>query len=256
MKKLTKIAVAVALAAILCLLLYAQIFQASKEQKVQLADVVVVKREIAPGEKIAKEDVELQSKRVPAEMSKNYFGRIEDVENKYAKDRIYEGSFVHVNSIKSTEEKKLPADIREIRIATNVAAYAGVGKGDKVDLIYVDKMGALDTVGKIIVEGLEVKAVLNSAGQDLEKVEADKYNQVSLEPSYVVFWLDQKLALEIGTLQGTTTDIVFKLAKWTDDSEEIKQNPGVKTKDAIIFGKTQAPAQPSNEPPVKIGGGD
>ena len=254
MKKITRIVIALVFAAILFALLYAQIFQASRDEKIMLVDVIVAKNQVKADDKISAEDVEIKNKKIPEEMAHNYITSLEGVVNKYAKDTLHSGELIHVNSVKAVQGEKPAADVREVRIATNVAAYTGAGKGDKVDLIYVDKMGALETVGKLLYEGLEVKAVLNRSGVDLEIVTEDKYNQVNLDPGYVVFWVSQKMALEIETLQGTSSDVVFKLAKWTNHSEKTNSEPGIQTKESIIFNKDVQMKETENELLIEIGG--
>lgn len=256
MKKITRIVIALVFAAILFVLLYAQIYQASRDEKIMLVDVVVAKNEVVADDKISAEDVEIKSKKIPEEMAHNYITSLDEVVNKYAKDTLHSGELIHVNSVKAVQGEKPAADVREVRITTDVAAYSGVGKGDKVDLIYVDKMGALETVGKLLYEGLEVKAVLNRSGVDLERIVADKYNQANLDPGYVVFWVSQKMALEIETLQGTSSDVVFKLAKWTDHSEKTDSEPGIQTKESIIFNKDAQPKESAEELLIEIGGGE
>jgi len=256
MKKITRIVIALVFAAVLFVLLYAQIYQASRDEKIMLVDVVVAKNEVVADDKISVEDVEIKSKRIPEEMAHNYITELNDVVNKYAKETLHSGELIHINSVKTIQGEKPTADVREVRITTNVAAYSGVGKGDKVDIIYVDKMGALETVGKLLYEGLEVKAVLNRSGVDLERIEADKYNQANLDPGYVVFWVSQKMALEIETLQGTSADVVFKLAKWTDHSEKTNTDSGVQTKESIIFEKNGQTKEAEKELLIEIGGGE
>jgi hypothetical protein len=256
MKKITRIVIALVFAAILFVLLYAQIYQASRDEKIMLVDVVVAKNEVVGDDKISAEDVEIKSKRIPEEMAHNYITELNDVVNKYAKETLHSGELIHIDSVKAIQGEKPTADVREVRITTNVAAYSGVGKGDKVDLIYVDKMGALETVGKLLYEGLEVKSVLNRSGVDLERIVADKYNQANLDPGYVVFWVSQKMALEIETLQGTSSDVVFKLAKWTDHSEKTNTDSGVQTKESIIFNKNGQANETEEELLIEIGGGE
>lgn len=213
--------------------------------------VKVVAEGILPGEKIANEN--LTTDQLPADVVKDqgYVTKIEDVINKYANDRLYKNQYIRAENIKGgeavVEEKVVDPGIREVRIITDVAAYGGVGKGDKVDLIFVNKIGAIDTVGKILYEGLEVTSVLNKSGVNLEKIAADKYNTADLEPGFVTFEVSQEKALEIETLQGTGNDVVFKLTRFVEGSEKTNTLPGIKTDESIIYNNNAAVDKPEPE---------
>lgn len=213
--------------------------------------VKVVADGILPGEKIANEN--LTTDQLPADVVKDqgYITKIEDVINKYANDRLYKNQYIRAENIKGgeevVEEKVVDPGIREVRIITDVAAYGGVGKGDKVDLIFVNKIGAIDTVGKILYEGLEVTSVLNKSGVNLEKISADKYNTADLEPGFVTFEVSQEKALEIETLQGTGNDIVFKLTRFIEGSDKTNTLPGIKTEESIIYNNNSATDKPEPE---------
>lgn len=257
MKKISRIVIAIIVAIILFFVLYAQINQA-KETDV-FVDVVVVNKDILPDSKISKEDLEI--KKMPEELANDYFNDLNEVENRYSKDRIYAFSMVHRNNVKTTQSEKSEnqSEVREIRVLTDVASYSGVGPGDRVDLIYVNRLGAIETVGKVLYEGLEVRAVLNRSGINLEQIIKDKYNEVNMEPRFVVFHVDQKMALEIETLQGISNDVVFNLAKWTPGSEKLNENHGVQTEKTILEVKNAInETSKTSEDNLKIGdeGGD
>ncbi len=233
MKTLKKIAISVIVATVIFILIFKSL-QPSVEDKIEYVEVVVTKVELLPGQKISDENLSLYN--LPADLAMKYVQDISEVTGKYAKDKIYPGEFIRQENIKKVSNDSIGSDIREVRILTNLAAYGGVGKGDNVDIIYVDKIGTLNEIGKILYEGLEVKNVLNKSGVDLEKIDADKYNKADLEPGFVVFQVSQEMALEIETLQGITTDVVFKLSRWIDRSKPTNNLPGVKTKESIIYG--------------------
>lgn len=241
MKKFKKIVLSLIVAAVLFGLLFAQLQQASGE-KIEYTEVVSAKVKIQSGSKIAKEDVEL--KKVPVGVISNGIEDLNLVVDKYAKDTLYAGQYVLDYDVKSAQSNSIGPDIREVRVITNIAAYGGVGKGDKVDLIYVGKINALtDSIGKLLYEGLEVKNVLNRSGVDLEAITSDKYNQADVEPGYVSFWVNQEMAIEIETLQGMENDVVIKLAKWVDSSEATEQDHGVMRKEDILFNGNGVPKE-------------
>lgn len=206
------------------------------QEKVSYVDVVVMKVNVLANERIEMDSIAYKS--VPVDIAEGYVKSKEEVANKFAKNNIYEGELLNKNKVKEVADVIPTADQRQIRIVTNIAAYAGVGKGDLVDLIYVDKIGALNTVGKVMFQGLEVQDVLNKHGKDLETVQSDKYNQAENEPGYVTFLVSLEQALEMQTLQGTSNEVVFSLVRWTDYSEKNSEELPVKTQEQVIFNRT------------------
>lgn len=232
MKKIYRVLVSLVFAAVLFGVLFAQLQQTSGK-KIEYIEVVQMKEKVVAGAKIGKEDVVL--KEVPVGVIKNGITDLTLVIDKYARNTLYPEDYVRNENVKTVGDNVISPRMREVRIPTNIAAYGGVGKGDKIDLIYIGKINmVMDPIGEMIEEGLEVKSVLNKAGVDLELVSADKYNQTDLEPGYVTFLLDQKRAIEIEVLQGLQNDVSFKLVKWVEQSEATEEEHGILRKNQIL----------------------
>lgn len=253
-KTLRKIGISALMASVIFVLLYVSL--ESGENKVENISVVMVKKDIDENDKIDPNDLELVS--MPENIGNQYVRDIALVSNKFAKDKLYKGQYVRAENIKAVAaSKKATAETRTVRVATNVAAYAGAGKGDIVDLIYVGKIGALETIGRYFYQNLEVKAVLNKSGIDLEKLTTDKYNQADQEPGFIDFEVPATVALEISTLQGETNNVCFKLAVWEDESKPVT-DPGFRKSYELIYGGsktkviTESPKTKQEKPAIQI----
>ncbi len=231
MKPVILITIALGCGLVAAIGVYQQMNKAAATPEIEKAQVVVAKTEVSINEAISEENVEI-AEWAADQVPENAVTTLEELDGKYAKNRLYPGLAVLNDMVMDETEASssilVPQGYRvfSIRVAIDSSVSNLIVPGDRVDVIVALRSTGLGSSGlaKIILSGVRVFAVNSDVAPSMDTGGSpDETRAVSL-----ILQPDQVERLAMAAEMGTIT-----LSLRSPDDAGVEETPGSTLEQAL-----------------------